>query len=115
MVAMNPYQSPESVKRPPLTRRRVVGVVFIVMSVIMALAAVFPPIVTITASLPEDRIIPAFFGMGVMSALAVLAFWLGWRRLSDDQSPRDESDSDPQPGRQTELHPPSEHADGCAN
>jgi hypothetical protein len=91
-------------------------VVFIIMSVVVALAAVLPLTVWLAASGPDDIIVQCSLWMIVVGSLAVLTFWLGLRRLSrDEQSQPDNSDSDPQPGRQTELHPPSEHADGRAD
>jgi hypothetical protein len=115
MGVMNPYQSPESRDRPPFTRRRSLGL--IILSGIMFAAAAFPPVAVVVKP-PErsDVVLSAAIMAWTMLLASLGTFWLGWRRWRVSVPGRrasqpDDRDSNPRPGRQTELQPPGEHAD----
>ena len=59
----------------------VLGVILIIVSVVVAIAAVLPLIVWLAASGPGDIIVKCLLWMKVVGSLAVLTFWLGLRRL----------------------------------
>jgi hypothetical protein len=79
----NPYQSPNESgeqQQPRFNLRRAVGMVFIILSGIIAAVAPFPLVIMLVMGASDDQIIAAVGWLILMSLAALGAFWIGWRR-----------------------------------